>query len=491
MRYRYLGILILSISVGKVYAQQSVIWEPVISVADGSLFGNNRPRLSLTSGDNPVVLFSNTSNGEIYTARYNGAAFDSPLALLPSGESSYHANWTGPDIAASGDDVVVVYKAQPYATAHVYTVKSNDGGITFSDTIRADNHDIGQTWMPAIAMDDNGNPIVTYMIFDATGGDERIAVAKSLDGGTTYEPQVNTTAGSPGVACDCCPPEVTASGNYLAVMYRNNESNIRDGFTSLSLDSGANFTSVANMDNLIWSIMSCPSTGPHGAIVGDSIYYVSASKASGEYRVYLSTAGLNNGINLATINMMNPPTSLPSDSQNFPRISASNDTIVTVWEERESGNSNIMISITTDGIGQTLSAYKSMVNPNLSGTQSKPDVIYSDGYVHVVYQDFSTGDVMYRKGIVADVTGIDDAQFSQIKVYPNPALKSIQITGVAPDKVISTRLLDASGKLYGCVIHQGDTSITLDLSSLKSGGVYTIELQTEEGQVYRNRIVVI
>ena len=107
--------------------------------------------------------------------------------------------------------------------------------------------------MPALTMDDNGNPVVTYMTFDAAGAEEGIAVVKSLDGGLSYQAQVNATTGAPGVACDCCSPEVLSSGAYQMVLYRNNESNIRDGHAVLSEDGGDTFTSTANMDNLNWN----------------------------------------------------------------------------------------------------------------------------------------------------------------------------------------------------------------------------------------------
>ncbi|MFT5858803.1 MAG: hypothetical protein ACI865_000896 [Flavobacteriaceae bacterium] len=471
-------------------AQQGVIWEPAISVADGSIYGNVRPRLALSGGDNPVVLFGTSTGGEIFTARLNGASFDTPVALLPAGETSYHANWTGPDIAAYGNTVVVVYKAQPYSTADVYTVRSTDGGITFSDTIRADSH-VDETWMPALTMDDNGNPIVTYMTFNASGGDERIAVAQSLDGGLTYQPQVTATASSPGVACDCCPPEVLSSGNYQMVLYRNNISNIRDGYAALSEDGGATFTSIENMDNLAWNIASCPSTGAHGVILGDSVYFVSASKGvTGKYRVYVSTAGLSGGINLNSVLMMDPPTDGPGDTQNFPRISGANDTLVMVWEERLAGNTNVKIAVTTDGLAESLVTYKSIFNSDESGTQAKPDVIYSNGYVHAVFQDYASGDVIYRRGVIADVAGIEENELSNLTVSPNPAKDIVFVSGIALKDVQSISMVNLLGEAIPCEYEAVNGGVSVDLSQLEATGVYIIEVTSLNGSTYNERIVV-
>lgn len=485
-------VLILTFSMGahSSSAQQGVVWEAAISVADGSIYGNIRPRLSLASGDTPVVVFGNTIGGAIYSARFNGTSFDTPVNLLPSGEESYLANWTGPDIAAYGNTVVVVYKAQPYVTADVYTVRSIDGGMTFSDTIRADNHDIGETWMPAIDMDDAGNPVVTYMTLDAGGGNERIAVVKSLDGGLTYQPQVNATASSPGVACDCCAPEVLATSNYQMVLYRNNDSNLRDGFASLSEDNGATYTSLSNMDNLAWNITSCPATGPHGVILGDSVYYVSASRASGKYRAYVSAAGLSGGLNFNSVLMMDPPTDGPGDTQNFPRISGVNDTLVMVWEERVAGNTDVKIAVATDGSIETLVAYKSLLNPDPTGTQAKPDVIYRGGYVHAVFQDFNTGDVMYRRGMIADVTGLMEDELSNLTISPNPANDLIVVSGITANEIEKIKMINLLGETVECDYQPSNGVVSIDLSKIESSGVYILQIFSISGASFEERIVI-
>ena len=460
-------------------AQQGVVWEPEISVADGSVYGNIRPRLALSAGDNPVVLFGKSTGGKIFTARLNGASFDTPVALLPAGETSYHASWTGPDIAAHGNTIVVVYKAEPSSTANVYTVRSTDGGITFSDTLRADSHDVGQTWMPALTMDDNGNPVVTYMTFDATGGGERLAVVKSLDGGLSYQPQVSATSNSPGVACDCCPPEILASGSHQMVLYRNNEANIRDGHAALSEDSGATFTSIANMNNFGWSLQSCPSTGLHGTIIGDSAYVVSGSKGEGPYRVYVSSVGLSGGLNVSSVLMMDPPTSGSGDTQNYPRISGKNDTIVMVWEERESFNLDIKIAIATDGLAETLVSFKSRVNENPIGTQAKPDVVYSNGFVHVVYQDYPTGDVIYRKGMITDIADIEEHKLSNVTVSPNPTDGHFSVDLGGNYNSGNINITDLNGRDVQSSVFSNAQVLNFHLE--EPAGVYFLTIESAEG----------
>lgn len=483
-------ICFLVISPLFVSAQQSIIWEPEITVADGSVTGHVRPRLSLTDNDLPLVLIGKSGNGELFVVRGNGTGFDAPVQVTPPGLETYLANWTGPDIASKGNNVVVVFKAQTLLEGHIYAVRSTDGGITFGDTLRVDNHDIGQTWMPALDMDENGNPHVTYMIFNAQGADERIAIVSSVDGGASYLPQQVVTSSAPGVACDCCPPEILTKGQYQLALFRNNESNVRDSWGALSTDGGLSFNSNANLDNLGWVINSCPSTGPHGVILGDSAYIVSASRASGKYRVYASSVGLSGGLNVDHVQMMLEPTTLPGDTQNFPRISGRGDTLVMVWEEKESGNTDILCAVSTDGLIQTLGTFKSKVNATTEGVQSKPDVILRNGVVHVIYEEMGSGNVIYRKGIIADVTGIAEAEVNKFELYPNPAQTSVTLTKIDASTITDVYMTDQWGREIPITQNQANAGIELTWKDEISAGSYTILVVLENGQRLTKALVV-
>jgi hypothetical protein len=483
-------ICFLVISPLFVSAQHSIIWEPEITVADGSVTGNVRPRLSLTDNDLPVVLIGKSGNGELFVVRGNGTGFDAPVQVTPPGLETYLANWTGPDIASKGNNVVVVFKAQTLADGHIYAVRSTDGGITFGDTLRVDNYDIGRTWMPALDMDENGNPHVTYMIFDAQGADERIVITSSIDGGATYLPQQVVTAAAPGVACDCCPPEIVTKGQYQLALFRNNESNVRDIWGALSTDGGLTFTSDANLDNLGWGIASCPATGPHGVILGDSAYVVSASRASGKYRVYASSVGLSGGLNVDHVQMMLEPTTLPGDSQNFPRISGSGDTLVMVWEEKETGNTDILCAVATDGLVQTLGAFKSKVNATTDGIQSKPDVILRNGIVHVIYEEMGSGNVIYRRGTVADVTNVSELKASKFELYPNPAQSSVTLAKIDPTNIASVTMTDQLGREISITQNKMNGELDLTWSNEIQSGTYTILVRLNNGQHVSEQLVI-
>src|SRR5690606_14149915 len=120
--------------------------------------GSFRPRATLADGDIPVVIYGKSGSDNLFISRWNGSGFDAPIPVLPPGTSAYIADWTGPDIASKGDTVIAVFKLNPMESGNIYSVRSVDGGITFSDTIRVNSDETGNPWLPSMSIDQNGNP---------------------------------------------------------------------------------------------------------------------------------------------------------------------------------------------------------------------------------------------------------------------------------------------------------------------------------------------
>jgi hypothetical protein len=459
---------------------QSIIhWEPEISVADGSVYGNIRPRIAVAANGVPIVLFGKGPAGLLYTARLNGSVFDTPVTLLPGTMESYLASWTGPDIAAKGDTVIAVFKAMTMDDGHVYSVRSVDGGLTFSDTIRVDDHDLGVAWMPSMDIDENGNPSVTYMAHDAAMTNPRYNVVHSTDQGLTYQAEMDITTTIAEEACDCCPAEYVIDGNQHALLYRNNDMNIRDIYAVYSEDDGLTYPESANVDQLNWSITSCPSTGPHGLFNNSKLITVYASRASGSYRVYLSETATAPNFAFENTTMMTPPLNT-NGIQNYPRISGNNDTLVMVWQESETGNPEIFSAFTTTANTSEIISSKTMVNSSTSGSQTNPDVIYKNGKVHAVYQDALTGDVIYRQGTIGTVS-LEENDLSQLTVYPNPTVDGTFAIDLNNMTNATFELRDALGNKCPFTVNQQNAKIQLGISN-PNRGIYFLTVITENAQ---------
>ena len=442
------------------FAQPIINWGPEVVVADGPTYGNIRPRIALTSDDIPVVIWGKGSVGNLYTARWNGSAFNTPVNILPANVETYLTSWTGPDMAAKGDTVVAVFKALPLETGHVLTVRSTDGGITWSDTIRADSHNNGGVaWLPSMDMDENGDPSVVYMAHDPVWSVPHYVVSHSTDQGLTYQPEMNIATSIPDEACDCCPAEYVIDGNQHALLFRNNASNIRDIYAVYSEDDGLTYPEYDNVDQLNWNVSSCPSTGPDGIFNNGSLYTVYATRATGSYRVLISKSNTNPTFGLAVSSFMSPPLN-SNGSQNYPRIDGTNDTIVMIWQESETSNNEIYASITTSADLTEITISKGMVNVSTAGTQSNPDILYSNGFIHAVYQDAPTGSVIYRKGTVGTV-GLDENSESPISVFPNPNNTG---TYIISGPTQSVEVFDNTGKPVRFEIQKTQSQTILQLT---------------------------
>jgi hypothetical protein len=478
--YHYLlsGIALLA-SAAHSFSQNSVSWGPEITVADGSVYGNMRPRMALTTGNEPVVVFGK-NGGSVHVARWNGTAFATPVAILPTGLLTYLATWTGPDIAAHGDTVVATFKALPFAEGKIYAVRSTDGGITFSDTIRVDDHETGRSFLPAIAMDASGNPVINYMVFEGSATDPRYVITHSSDAGLSYSPGLEASSVNSGEACDCCPAEVVIDGNREALLYRNNNNNSRDVFAAYSSDGGATFPTGENLEELYWNVTSCPSTGPHGLFAGDSLYTVSANRVSGSYRVYISSATATTALTFAHQVSPIPPVNT-NGTQNYPRISGENGTIVLAWEEKETNTPDIFCAVSTDGTIAGLTTYKARVNASPGGIQTNPDVIYKDGFVHIVYQDGASGDVIYRKGTIVSVTGISETATIHPDVYPNPSADGTFLVTGLPQESWKLSVADLSGKTVESTFQAVQGGWSVALSAAAKSGAYLLILEDASG----------
>lgn len=402
------------------YAQPNIVWESEIAVADGDVYGFTRPRMEVREDGQVFVLLAKNGGGQLAVARGDGHTFNEPVIVTPEGVQTYLANWTGPDMSVHGDTVIVVFKAMPFDSGKIYAVRSTDGGLSFSDTLRVDSHEDGMAWMPSMDMDDAGNPIVTYMVHESDYSHPRYVYVSSNNGGESYNAQQDIAFNVQEEACDCCPAELAASGNRRVLTYRNNDANVRDIFAVYSDDGGQSFPHIANIDQFNWFLQSCPSTGPHPVIDDTTLYTAFASDGSGDYRSYVSVSSLNQGIEQLELYPLPFNTSDPNSVQNFPRISKQGDLFVAAWGESENNDNNVFTTFSESGDLNDLMNNKQIVNEQIVGYQHNPDIRIANGWIHIVWQDVQNKTVFYKKGGIG-FAGMDGASQNKLSVYPNPA----------------------------------------------------------------------
>jgi hypothetical protein len=473
MKRKLLLLTGLSILSYGLFAQSGITWNAATDVNMMSMYGNQHPRIVLDRSGDPMVLWGNQSNDNAYFAKWNGSNFTTPV-IVNTGVPVFAASWAGPDISSHGDTVYVVVKETPETSNPAWIYTSFNGGTSFTGPVQVDGFIADSiSRFPVVTTDNTGNPIVAFMKFDGSFANARWVITKSTDFGATFGVDVLGSGWSGGDVCDCCPGQITCSGNTVAMMYRDNDANIRDMWCGISNDAGASFSGGFGMDNPDWMLMMCPSSGPDGVIIGDTLHSVLMSGYTGDNLVYYSKSSIGSMTNYS----VNPITGLlPSlNSQNFPRIATDGSAVGIVWKQNIGGQDQLPL-LFTNNIGNGFPAAYDTIDLN---DITNADIAIMDGSIHIVWEDANTGTVKYRKGTFNSVLGIDDNISNQnLLVYPNPASGIVQLqiangyNGSA--EVWITNLLGK--RIYHAMGVFNNGKSTIDISEL-SIGTYLLELR--------------
>ena len=464
-----------------------VHWGYPENVGVGTTHNNIYPRLTLTNGDIPVVIWQDNIPARTYSSRKIGAAFSSPLAVHATGINPFVANWAGAEIGSSGDTVFVVFTTIPVASGKAYAVRSIDGGMTFSDTVRI-NHETGRIpSFPFVTVLPGGNPVVNYMGADTiTMANPKHTVAKSIDGGVTFLP--NVTPVTPGEACDCCTGTMAFSPTHQALLFRNNISNLREMWTSLSSDTCTSFPVSSNIDTTNWVVSSCPSSAPSGLIVGDSLVYTWMSDGTGDARVYIGTMNINDQ-QIGQHRQLYP---VGLSTQNYPVIAGKGDTLGIVWLGYNGSYQEVLFSWSVTGAAG-LGTVIDTITKGLGGHQSRPDLVYNNGKFHVVFSNTAGAQVQYMEGMFVPNVSVDE-----MDVTPEIIFTSMNSNGVIDMQIYAARELKADVAIYNSMgqvmknksllLTSGSNHDTMehDLSS----GIYFLVLSTSDGTIYQNKIII-
>jgi hypothetical protein len=459
------------------YAQ--VTWNMTMDVALPS-YGNAHPRIVTNGAGDPLVLWNNAMNA-MYS-RWNGSSFTTPVALNPAPMPVAGASWMGPDIAAKGDTVYVVFKIMPEAdtSSHIFLMRSFDGGSTFSTPIQVDQIGDSISRFPAVTVDDSGDPIVAFMKFDNAFLNSRWAVTRSGDFGSTFSPDIKVSGfnGSTAV-CDCCPGGLASSGNNLMMLYRDNNNNIRDMWAGVSTDNGNSFSSGMPVDQNSWQVFSCSASGPDAVIAGDSIYTVYMSGANGSTRVYFSISSI---VNLSGAIGNEITGSFPGlGVQNYPRIANDGSAMGIVWKQSVSGNEQAAMMFTNDHSTGFPLSYDTVD----LGDVTNVDIAMSNGNIFVVWEDDVMGTVKFRSGTYNTVSEIAGIYSAPVSVTPTLTNNFIDINGLQLNAHLS--ITDAMGRTVINKIFTTESSM-LSLEYLQNG-MYFLTIENGNQKPFTTKII--
>ncbi len=465
---------------------QSLTWGNEIIVANGNTYGYTRPRIAVTTGNIPVVMWGGGMGTEpVYFARWNGTGFNMPATVTPNNVDPAVMTWQGPDMAANGNNVFIVYKREPELTNNIYAQKSIDGGVTWSDTTRVDGMNGPYSRFPSIAVSSLGNPAVMFMSFDMSFGNAEYVVTNSVNGGLTFPMPVNVSSLGSSNVCDCCPGYIEIDGINQAAAWRRNNNNMRDMWSGISTNAGLTFPTGMDVDNTNWMLSNCPSSGPDPYLNNDSLFTVFMSGATGDNRIYFNTKNITNQQNGYTA-LLNP--NVPSANiQNYPFIAGNGDTLVVVWQESSGGNVNVYCAWSVTGSADLFNTIV-MVNSSMNGIRQNPHVAYSNGTLHFVFADVSNGNAVYRKATITSPSSIDEQNSTlSLRTYPNPSNGNVTLDlSSLQGQPATVKLSDMSGRVIECFSTGGESQAIL---SHQAAGTYLVEVADVNKNVFISRVV--
>tara|TARA_B100000795_G_scaffold93246_1_gene68230 strand:- start:84 stop:1418 length:1335 start_codon:yes stop_codon:yes gene_type:complete len=391
-------------------------------ISSGPSEGYERPRLVITANNSPFVIWSKPSTPKAIKARkWNGTDFDSAFDLVNA--DLMPTGFIGPEITTKGDTVYLIFESLLHNNHVIYLKRSFDGGLTFSDTIRvSDNSNTHKFSMPNISVREDGNPIVSYMQCLPNWTDWKQVVKTSFNFGMSFSPSTDVSALASGEPCDCCQSTLVTTGSNVYLLFRNDDSNIRNTYIAKSTDDGLTFTATQDLDDINWVLNACPTSSPVGAVIGDSIMVVRRNGGSGINELYKSNVSTDNLQKSYFIQVESAGSSLQDKAE----IATDLNNFVTVWEENRNGNMECFYSVIgSDGKG----LYNGLISDTITfGHKMEPDITYGGPYAgtfSVVYSAANAQQVHFVYSPLMYVTAIDESSDSNDKKL----LKSVDLLG--------------------------------------------------------------
>jgi hypothetical protein len=211
----------------------------------------------------------------------DGIRFEAPVRLSPEGMDLDLGAENGPHVAAGPNgDLFVVWAAGSRAAArprpaghgghrghpsrpgnlNIYLVRSTDDGRTFSAPRRGnDDPDGPEHRFPTVTVDRRGTVYVAWLDkrqeTKERPGFSRAYLARSTDGGRTFAPNVDVTAGQESPICHCCKLALaTHPAEGVFVAFRNDVNDLRDIFLVRAPQDGGPFSPPVPIEATRWMV---------------------------------------------------------------------------------------------------------------------------------------------------------------------------------------------------------------------------------------------
>jgi len=213
---------------------------------------------SLAAGDNNVYLAYAAGDTILFCSSNNkGKSFSAPMqaGILPQLSTG---GGRGPQIAVVKDYLVI---AAADKTGNIYSFIKNKNEEQWRKGRRInDISNVAKEAFVSLASNDNGEVYAVWLDL-RDNNKNKIAGAKSFDGGKTWSKNKIIYASPDGSVCECCKPSVEMKDKMVVIMFRNWLNGNRDLFITTSIDGGLTFDKAKQVGEGNWKLNACPMDG--------------------------------------------------------------------------------------------------------------------------------------------------------------------------------------------------------------------------------------
>jgi hypothetical protein len=403
-------IIFITLSLPLLASAQSLNFGNTFTISSGA-DGYGRPRIALINNQPIIIWRKDSSPKTIRASKWDGTSFSMPYDITAAGVLP--SSWDGPEIAAKGDTVYLVFASTATTQESIMLIRSFDGGNTFSDTIRvSENNPAHKYRMGNIKIDKDGHPIVSYMQYLLNFTEPKQMVNRSINHGDSFIGSIEGSESAPGEPCDCCKSSLILDNNDIYLLFRNNINNERNSYISKSTDGGQTFNLVADLDDYDWNVNGCPATGPLGVVNGDSLLIVRRSGASGNDEIVYSNSNKLD-LNYSYNRNIDP---IAGKIQDYPDLTLNGDTIFIAWQDNRNNIPDCFFSYSTNGT-ENLSLGNIFTDSLVFGAKLNPDLVFKNKNIHLVYNDNGSNSIKYVRGSFDNISYIYEQQSEQELFY--------------------------------------------------------------------------
>jgi hypothetical protein len=304
-----------------------------------------------------------------------------------------------PCIACWGDNnVYIAWEDTRDADYGIYFNYSYNAGMTWqTPDIRLDTGDVGNGNQSSFAQVACSGSNVYAVWTDWRNGQEDVYFNYSSNSGVTWQtPDMRIDSdNSTSAFLPTIQPQIACSGTNVYIVWGDDRNGSRDIYLDYSTDGGANWqasdiridTGDVLGDNNSWN--------PQIACVGNNVYVVwEDERNSGILDIYFNYS-TDGGANWqASAIRLDTGVDPGTQGSTNPQISAVDNNVYVVWEDRRNGNRDIYFNRSSDGGVNWLSSAIRLDTGDTAGDNSSwnPQIACVKNFVYVTWCDWRDGD---------------------------------------------------------------------------------------------------